>query len=103
MAEPTLARIAMVVLHKWHTDSQYLGPSHAAPNRIQGLSGRNFRSLVSSVDPNVSAGLVLDELLRGGSVVYWVTRIFVRFLAHSWRPGLCQQNKSNTFVIPSLD
>jgi hypothetical protein len=84
-AEPTLARVVMEVLHKWHTDSQYLGP-YGIPLELEfeNLSGRNFRNLVSTVDPNVSAGLVLDELLRVGSVVYWgetyfrtVSRAFV--------------------------
>lgn len=72
VAEPTLARVAMEVLHKWHTDSQYLGP-YGIPLELEfnDLSGLNFRSLVSSVDANVSAGLVLDELLRVGSVVHW--------------------------------
>jgi hypothetical protein len=62
----------MEVLHRWHTDSQYLGP-YGIPLKLEfeDLSGRNFGNLVSTVDPNVSAGLVLDELLRVGSVVYW--------------------------------
>ena len=85
VAEPTLARVAMEVLHKWHTDLQYLGP-YGIPLELEfeDISGRNFRNLVSTVDPDVSAGLVLDELLRVGSVVYWgdahfrtVSRAFV--------------------------
>ena len=70
VAEPTLVRVAVEVLHKWHTDSQYLGP-FGVPLELEfeGGSTRNFRSLVSNIDPNVSAGLVLDELLRAGSVV----------------------------------
>lgn len=70
VAEPTLVRVAVEVLHKWHTDSQYLG-AFGVPLELEfeGGSPRNFRSLVSNVDPNVSAGLVLDELLRAGSVV----------------------------------
>lgn len=72
VADPTLARVAVEVLHKWHTDSQYLGP-YGIPLELEfeGATPRNFRTLVSNVDPKVSAGLVLDELLRAGSVVYW--------------------------------
>ena len=70
-AEPTLVRVAMEVLHKWHTDSQYLGP-YGIPLELEFESpgGRNFRSLVSHVDPSASPGLVLEELLRVGSVIY---------------------------------
>lgn len=70
VAEPTLVRVAVEVLHKWHTDSQYLGP-YGVPLELEFESGSapSFRSLVSNVDSHVSAGLVLDELLRAGSVV----------------------------------
>ena len=76
-AEPTLARVAVEVLHTWHTDSQFLGP-YGVPLELEfeGASGRDFRSLVSNADPKVSAGLVLDELLRVGSVVYSGERHF---------------------------
>jgi hypothetical protein len=76
-AEPTLARVATEVLHKWHTDSQFLGP-YGVPLELEfeGDDRRNFRSLVSKVDANVSAGLVLDELLRVRSVVYSGERYF---------------------------
>jgi Family of unknown function (DUF6502) len=70
VAEPTLARVAVEVLHKWHTDSQYLG-SYGIPLELEfeGITGRDFRRLVSSVERKVSAGVVLDELLRAGSVI----------------------------------
>lgn len=72
VAEPTLARVAMEVLHRWHTDPQYLGP-YGIPLELEfeGVGGRNFRGLVSNVKPNVSPGLVLEELLRVGSVIHW--------------------------------
>ncbi len=71
VAEPTLARVAVEVLHRWHTDSLYLGP-YGIPLELEfeGAGGRSFRNLVSSVDPTVSAGRVLEELLRVGSVAH---------------------------------
>src|SRR5579883_2415080 len=71
MAAPTLARVAVEVLHRWHTDSHYLGP-YGVPIELkfEDDTGPSVRSLVSKVDPDVSPGLVLDELLRAGSVVH---------------------------------
>ena len=71
VAAPTLARVAVEVLHRWHTDSHYLGP-YGVPLELEfeGEHAPTFRSLVANVDRNVSAGLVLDELLRAGSVIY---------------------------------
>jgi hypothetical protein len=68
---PTLPRLAMEVLHRWHTDPHYLGP-YGIPLELEfdAPQGRCFRSLVSQSDPNVSPGLVLEELLKAGSVVY---------------------------------
>ena len=69
--KPTLARAAMEVLHKWHTDPQYLGP-YGIPIELEFDSppGRCFQSLVGQVDSKASAGLMLEELLRAGSVVH---------------------------------
>lgn len=69
--KPTLARIAMEVLHKWHTDPQYLGP-YGIPFELEFDSpqGRCFQSLVEQADSQASPGLVLEELLRAGSVVH---------------------------------
>lgn len=77
VAEPTLARVAVEVLHKWHTDSRFLGP-HGVPVELEfdDATDRNFRSLVSIVNRNVSAGLVLEELLRAGSAVHFGDRHF---------------------------
>lgn len=68
---PTLARVAIEVLHKWHTDSHYLGP-YGIPLELEfdAPQGRCFQSLVAQVDPKVSPGRVLEELLRAGSVAY---------------------------------
>lgn len=70
-ASPTLAGVLVEVLQKWHTDPQYVGP-YGIPLELEFElpSGRSFRSLVSMVDSTVSPGIVLEELLRVGSVTY---------------------------------
>jgi hypothetical protein len=70
-ASPTLAGVLVEVLQKWHTDPQYAGP-YGIPLELEfeASSGRSFRSLVAMVDAEVSAGIVLEELLRVGSVTY---------------------------------
>ncbi len=71
-ASPTLAGVLVEVLQKWHTDPSYVGP-YGIPLELEFEtpgSGRCFRGLVSMVSPNVSAGIVLEELLRVGSVTY---------------------------------
>ncbi len=70
-ASPTLAGVLVEVLQKWHTDPQYVGP-YGIPLELEFelASGRSFRSLVAMVDPTVSPGIVLEELLRVGSVAY---------------------------------
>jgi hypothetical protein len=67
----TLARAAMEVLHRWHTDPHYLGP-YGIPLELEfnAPQGRCFQSLVEQADPKASAGLLLEELLRAGSVAY---------------------------------
>lgn len=71
VAEPTLARIVMEVLHRWHTEPNYLGP-YGIPLELEFdvPHGRCFQSLVAEIDPTVSAGKVLEELLRAGSVTH---------------------------------
>jgi hypothetical protein len=70
-ASPTLAGVLVEVLQKWHTDPQYVGP-YGIPLELEFevSSGRCFRGLVAMVDPSVSPGIVLEELLRVGSVTY---------------------------------
>ena len=70
-ASPTLAGVLVEVLQKWHTDPQYVGP-YGIPLELEFevSSGRSFRSLVSIVDAKASPGIVLEELLRVGSVTY---------------------------------
>lgn len=69
VAEPTLARVAVEVLHKWHTDSQYL-VNDGTPTELEfeASLARSFSGLVKEVDPNVGPGLVLAELLRAGAI-----------------------------------
>jgi len=70
-ATPTLARVIAQVLHKWHTDPEYLGP-YGIPLELEfdEPPGRSVQSLVAEVDPKASPGQVLEELLRAGSVTY---------------------------------
>lgn len=67
----TLARVIPEVLHRWHTDPQYLGP-YGIPIELEFESpaDRSFRSLVAQVDSAASAGLVLEDLLQAGCVVH---------------------------------
>jgi hypothetical protein len=70
-ASPTLAGVLVEVLQKWHTDAQYVGP-YGIPLELEFelASRRSFRNLVAMVDPTISPGIVLEELLRVGSVTY---------------------------------
>ncbi len=71
LAAPTLGRTVIEVVHKWHTDPNYLGP-YGIPLELEfdNPCGRCFQKLVAEVDPTASAGQVLDELLRAGSVTH---------------------------------
>jgi len=70
-ADPTMAAVLLEVLQKWHTDPQYVGP-YGIPLELEfeAPSGRNVRSLVRMVDSKANPGLILEELIRVGSVVY---------------------------------
>src|SRR3984885_7211177 len=70
-ASLTLAGVLVEVLQKWHTDPQYVGP-YGIPLELEFevSSGRSFRGLVAMVDTTASPGIVLEELLRVGSVTY---------------------------------
>jgi hypothetical protein len=70
-ADPTMAAVLLEVLQKWHTDSQYVGP-YGIPLELEfeATSGRNVRRLVGMVDSKANPGLILEELIRVGSVVY---------------------------------
>ena len=71
-ADATLTNILTEVLQKWHTDPQYVGP-YGIPLELEFEvpgSGRCIRNLVAMVDPTVSPGIVLEELISVGSVTY---------------------------------
>jgi hypothetical protein len=71
-ADPTLTNILTEVLQKWHTDPQYVGP-YGIPLELEFEvlgGGRCVRNLVAMVNPKVSAGIVLEELISVGSVTY---------------------------------
>ena len=70
-ADPTMAAVLLEVLQKWHTDPQYVGP-YGIPLELEFEApiGRNVRNLVSMVDSRANPGLILEELIRVGSVVY---------------------------------
>ena len=70
-ADPTMAAVLLEVLQKWHTDPHYVGP-YSIPLELEfdAPSGRCVRSLVGMVDPKANPGLLLEELIRVGSVIY---------------------------------
>lgn len=70
-ADPTMAAVLLEVLQKWHTDPQYVGP-YSIPLELEfdAPSGRCIRSLVGLVDTKANPGLILEELIRVGSVIY---------------------------------
>jgi hypothetical protein len=63
--------VAAEVLHRWFTDPRYLVP-YGVPIELEfdAPDQRSFQTLVSEVDPKTSAGLLLEALLRAGSVAY---------------------------------
>ncbi|HET9107675.1 MAG TPA: DUF6502 family protein [Steroidobacteraceae bacterium] len=70
-AHPTVIHVVTEVLHRWHTDPFYLGP-YGIPLELEfdAPSGRSFCKLLSVVDPAAAPGVILEELMRAGSVVY---------------------------------
>ncbi|MGH8317261.1 MAG: DUF6502 family protein [Steroidobacteraceae bacterium] len=69
-ADPTLAAALMEILHKWHMNPGYVGP-YGIPLELEFArpADRNFRSLVTLVDPKVNPATALEELLRLGVVM----------------------------------
>ncbi len=56
-------------LHRWHTDARYLGPT-GAPLELEfdAPEGISFKELVAQSDSEADPKLILDNLLRAGSV-----------------------------------
>ncbi len=70
-ASPTLANVLVEVLHRWHTNPRYLSADRTPTNlELDSPSGPSFRSLVAEVNDEVSAGAVLDALLRAKCVTH---------------------------------
>ncbi|HEV7137924.1 MAG TPA: DUF6502 family protein [Steroidobacteraceae bacterium] len=69
VAQPTLVRVAVEVLHKWHKDSKYQA-SDGTPFdlKFESPSERSLSELIRQVDPTVAPGIVLEELLRAGAI-----------------------------------
>lgn len=70
LADPTLMRLAVEVLQKWHSTPEYAGP-YGIPLELEfdAPADRCIRSLVALVTPQADAHLVLEELIHTGAVV----------------------------------
>lgn len=70
-AIPTSTRAIVEVLHRWHTDPQFLSP-YGGPLELElkSASGPCLESLVAQIDPAASPAIVLSELLRTGSAAF---------------------------------
>jgi hypothetical protein len=70
VAQKSLTRTLMEVLHRWHTDPQFVGP-YGIPLELERQSsrGRSFRELVHLINPAVRDADVLEELIRLRAVV----------------------------------
>ena len=63
------ARIETEVLHRWHTDPRYLGPTGAPLElEFEAPEGISFKELVAQSDAQADARLILEQLLRAKSV-----------------------------------
>lgn len=71
VAQPTLLKVAVEVLHRWHKDTDYVA-ADGTPVELEFEKpyGRSLSQLISEIDPNVGPGMVLAELLRAGAVTY---------------------------------
>ncbi len=65
-----LTDVAVEVLHRWHTDSHYLGSS-GMPLELEfsAPAGPSFEHLVTQIDAQSNPELILERLLRARSVV----------------------------------
>jgi hypothetical protein len=70
IAQKSLTRTLMEVLHTWHTDPQYVGP-YGIPLELERFSskGRSFRELLHLINPTVNDADALEELVRLRAVV----------------------------------
>jgi hypothetical protein len=70
LADPTLMRLAVEVLQKWHSTPEYAGP-YGIPRELQFDTppDRCICSLVALAVPGADPRVALDELLHTGAVV----------------------------------
>jgi hypothetical protein len=82
----SMTRTLMEVLHKWHTDPQFVGP-YGIPLELEMNSpkGKSFRELVHFVNPSVNPQDALEELVRFQSVV-WSGETHFRAIARALKP-----------------
>ena len=67
---PTDAAALAAVLHRWHTDSSFLGP-YGVPLELPftGQAGRNFTELVLGSPLRIDPASALEQLLAAGMIV----------------------------------
>jgi hypothetical protein len=82
----SMTRTLMEVIHKWHTDPQFVGP-YGIPLELEmnAPKGRSFRELVHFVNPSVSPQDALDELIRLQAVV-WSGDTHFRAVSRALKP-----------------
>ena len=82
----SMTRTLMEVLHKWHTDPQFVGP-YGIPLELELNSpkGRSLRELVQFVNPTVNARDALDELVRLKAAV-WSGDTHIRAISRALKP-----------------
>lgn len=69
VAQPTLLKVALEVLHRWHKDAGFVAADGTPVElEFEKAYGRSLSELINEVDPNVAPGMVLAELLRAGAV-----------------------------------
>lgn len=83
----SMTRTLMEILHRWHTDPQFVGP-YGIPLEVEMNSpkGRSFRELVHFVNPTVKAPEALEELLRMKAVVM-SGETHIRAVSRALRPA----------------
>jgi hypothetical protein len=82
----SMTRTLMEVLHKWHTDPQFVGP-YGIPLELElnSQKGRSFKELVHFVNPSVNSKDALDELIRLHAVV-WSGDTHIRAISRALVP-----------------
>lgn len=68
--EKTIQATLSELLHRWHTESLFLGP-YGIPLEVDyegSVGSRSFQELCRQVDPSIDSTLLLEELLRIGVV-----------------------------------